>query len=239
MMELAIVADPVFRMDDHRNRNHPDTIPKGQATDLLRSSMEVNLRSLERLPNSGREARRLLELLPAGAPFFLATGFDAHRGAILDGSMETARRLHFATHGLPNNRHPELSALVLSRYNRQGQAIEALLRARDLAGLELCADLVVLSACRTALGHEISGEGLVGLTQAFFLAGAKRVVASYWSVNDAATAELMIRFYEGHLKKGMAPAAALRRAQLGILRETAWKAPSHWAAFALQGTWKR
>jgi CHAT domain-containing protein len=83
---------------------------------------------------------------------------------------------------------------------------------------------------------EVSGEGLVGLTRGFIHAGAKRVVASLWKVNDAATAELMRRFYQGMLgAKRLTPAAALRAAQVSMLREQRWRSPFYWAAFSLQG----
>ena len=100
------------------------------------------------------------------------------------------------------------------------------------------ADLVVLSACRTALGKEIKGEGLVGLTRAFMYAGAPRVVASLWQVNDHATAELMTHFYQGILQQKLSPAAALRAAQRALSRDPRWREPYLWAGFVLQGDWR-
>jgi CHAT domain-containing protein len=107
----------------------------------------------------------------------------------------------------------------------------------DIYNLELGADLVVLSGCETALGREIRGEGLVGLTQGFLYAGARRVVASLWRVEDRATAELMGRLYRGLLQEGLRPAAALRQAQLAIAAERRWRDPYFWAPFVLQGDW--
>jgi CHAT domain-containing protein len=98
--------------------------------------------------------------------------------------------------------------------------------------------LVVLSACQTGLGKDIRGEGLVGLTRGFMYAGSSRVVVSLWSVNDQATAELMKRFYQGMLKNGERPAAALRAAQMEMWKDPRWRAPYFWAAFVLQGEWK-
>jgi CHAT domain-containing protein len=95
-----------------------------------------------------------------------------------------------------------------------------------------------LSACETGLGKEIKGEGLVGLVRGFMYAGAARVVASLWKVDDAATAELMGHFYRQMLKHGKPPAAALREAQVAIWRQQRWQAPYFWAAFVLQGEWK-
>jgi CHAT domain-containing protein len=102
----------------------------------------------------------------------------------------------------------------------------------------LSADLVVLSACQTALGKDIQGEGLVSLTRAFMYAGAPRVVASLWKVDDVATAELMKRFYRGVLREGLGPAAALRAAQLEMSRDSRWAAPYYWAGFVMQGDWQ-
>jgi CHAT domain-containing protein len=95
-----------------------------------------------------------------------------------------------------------------------------------------------LSACQTGLGKEVKGEGLVGLTRGFMYAGAARVVASLWRVDDAATAELMKRFYRRMLQDGMRPAAALRAAQIEMRKKPQWQSPFYWGAFVLQGEWK-
>jgi CHAT domain-containing protein len=98
--------------------------------------------------------------------------------------------------------------------------------------------MVVLSACQTAIGKEIRGEGLVGLTRGFMYAGAPRVVASLWKVDDRATAELMKRFYHGMLISRLRPPAALRAAQIELSRQKQWQAPYYWAGFVLQGEWR-
>jgi len=105
----------------------------------------------------------------------------------------------------------------------------------DIYNLNLPAELVVLSACQTGLGKDIKGEGLVGLTQGFMYAGARRIVVSLWNVNDKATSELMQRFYRGMLRENLAPAAALRKAQAELAQQTQWHSPYYWAAFVLQG----
>jgi CHAT domain-containing protein len=124
---------------------------------------------------------------------------------------------------------PERSGIVLR---------DGLLRAGEIRGLRLPAELVVLSACRTALGREMRGEGLVGLTHGFLRAGAERLVVSLWSVDDEATAELMGRFYRGMLREGLPAGRALREAQLSLRREPRWQAPYYWAAFTFQGEWR-
>ena len=118
-----------------------------------------------------------------------------------------------------------------------GRPIDGFLRAYEVYNLRLQADLVVLSACQTALGEDVRGEGLMGLTRGFMYAGAPRVVASLWRVPDRGTAELMKRFYEGMLVKGLRPAAALRAAQLAMRKDPRWSAPYNWAGFTLQGEW--
>ena len=97
---------------------------------------------------------------------------------------------------------------------------------------------MVLSACDTALGEEIEGEGIVGIVRGFMYAGSKRVVASLWQVADAATSELMDRFYVEMLANGLAPSDALRRAKLHIMSQRKWHHPYYWAAFSFQGEWR-
>ena len=126
---------------------------------------------------------------------------------------------------------------MLSLVARDGRPQEGFVTALDIHGLELPADVVVLSGCRTALGRDVRGEGLVGLTRAFMSAGARTVIASLWPVDDAATAELMAQLYEGLLRRGLRPAAALREAQIHLWRGRARRAPYFWAAFQIQGDW--
>lgn len=102
--------------------------------------------------------------------------------------------------------------------------------------MRLRADLVTLSACETGLGQELRGEGIVGLTRAFFYAGTPSVLVSLWKVDDASTAELMTDFYE-HLRKTgeRDKAAALRQAQLKLINANRYAHPYYWASFILQG----
>lgn len=145
------------------------------------------------------------------------------------------RIVHFATHGFLNDEHPELSGIVLSLFDRNGQPQEGFLRLHDIYNLELPVDLVVLSACNTGLGKDVKGEGLIGLTRGFMYAGAASVVASLWKVDDEATADLMRYFYGFMLKDGLAPAAALRKAQLTMSQQKRWHSPYYWSGFIIQG----
>ena len=104
--------------------------------------------------------------------------------------------------------------------------------------MKLSAELVVLSACRTGLGKDVRGEGLVGLTRGFMNAGAPRVVASLWKVSDTATAALMSGFYSELLDHHLPPADALRAAQRALRRERRTSAPHAWAGFVLEGDWR-
>ncbi|HEY0408465.1 MAG TPA: CHAT domain-containing protein, partial [Pyrinomonadaceae bacterium] len=135
--------------------------------------------------------------------------------------------------------HPELSGIVLSLVDKDGRSVDGFLRANEIFNLKLPADLVVLSACRTGLGKEVRGEGLIGLTRGFMYAGTPRVVVSLWSINDKATAELMSIFYRKMLgPEHLSPTAALRAAQMEMWSNSRWQAPYFWATFTLQGEWK-
>jgi CHAT domain-containing protein len=128
--------------------------------------------------------------------------------------------------------------LWLSTINREGQKVDGFVGLQDIYSLRAPVDLVVLSACQTALGKDIRGEGLIGLTRGFMYAGATSVVASVWKVEDEVTAELMKRFYTEMLRNGKTPAEALRLAQNSIRQEPQWSAPHYWAGFTLQGEYR-
>ncbi|HEX8071563.1 MAG TPA: CHAT domain-containing protein [Pyrinomonadaceae bacterium] len=192
---------------------------------------------IPRLPGTRAEAEQILALAPADARM-QAFDFGASRAAAFDPALGAYRFVHFATHGFVDSQRPELSGIMLSMYDAQGRPQDGFLRAHEVYNLKLAADVVVLSACQTGLGKEIRGEGLVGLTRGFMYAGAPRVVVSLWSVSDAATAELMARFYRGLLVDKLRPAAALQQAQVAMLRDGRYAAPFYWAAFTLQGEWR-
>lgn len=194
--------------------------------------------NIVRLLHAGEEARMLAELL-AESDRTVWTGFDANRSRATSDELSRYKIIHFATHGLLDFRYPKLSCLMLSRFDHRGQPQDWSLSLQDIYRMKLSADLVVLSACQTALGKEVRGEGLVSLTRGFMYAGAPRVVASLWNIDDAASAELMKRFYEKMLgPERLRPPAALRAAQIEIMAEERWQDPYYWAAFILQGDWK-
>ena len=243
---VAVLADPVFRRDDPRLTSSkdvsrkvadPPSPDKSQAVAVTRSARDSGLGDFARLRFTRQEAESILSLVPAQSRLE-ALDFAASRATAQSPELGDYRILHFATHGLLNSKHPELSGLVLSLVDNQGKQVDGFLRFHEIYNLKLNADLAVLSACQTALGKEVRGEGLMGLTRGFMYAGAQRVAASLWMVEDRATAELMKRFYEGMLQRGLPAAAALRAAQVSMLKEKRWAAPHFWAAFTLQGEWR-
>jgi CHAT domain-containing protein len=251
---LAILADPVFSNDDGRvalnaraqveSIQGPDqsvtAAPVAPTTkivaDVERSAAESGVQRFRRLLFSRQEAEAITGLLPASERLE-ALDFSADRRLAISGKLGEYRILHFATHGLLNNKIPALSGLVFSLVDEQGQPRNGFLRLHEIYNLKLNADLVVLSGCQTALGQEVSGEGLIGLTRGFMHAGAPRVVASLWNVNDQATANLMKLFYQRMLKDGLRPAAALRAAQIAMWKTEPNAVPYRWGAFILQGDW--
>jgi CHAT domain-containing protein len=233
---VAIIADPVLSPDDARLRRSKDGVgrPASDVDAALRSSPDVGPGAFRRLRFSREEADAIAGLV-APENRLRVVDFDASREMVLTTSLSDYRILHFSTHGVLNSSQAELSGLVLSMYDRSGAPKDGFLRLHEVYNLTLNADLVVLSACETALGTAIRGEGLIGLARGFIYAGAARVVASLWNVEDQATSVLMKRFYEDMLSGGRSPAAALRSAQIAMLRNPRWSRPYYWAAFVLEG----
>lgn len=234
---LAVFADPVFSADDPRVTGAQAASSQGQDTGAQRAASGFDLAKFNRLPFTRKEALDILQLVSASERLS-ALDFDASRATATKAALNQYRFVHIASHGLLNSLHPELSGIVLSMVDRAGKPQDGFLQTTDVYNLSLNADLVVLSACETALGQEVRGEGLVGLARAFMYAGAPRVVASLWTVPDVSTSELMTRFYRGMLVENLRPAAALRKAQLSIWKEHRWARPYYWAAFTLQGEWR-
>ena len=243
---VAIIADPVFSADDPRLDRRAARVSTAAragaaaadpAAAVLRAGSDLGIASFRRLRFSREEAQTIASLTRSDQRLE-AIGFDANRATAMTADLSRFGIVHFSTHGLLNNTHPELSGLVLSLYDEQGRPQDGFLRLHDIYTLRLNADLVVLSACETALGREIRGEGLIGLARGFMYAGASRVVASLWNVEDQATATLMKEFYQGMLAGGQSPPSALRAAQLSMWRGKRWRTPYYWAAFSLQGEWR-
>jgi CHAT domain-containing protein len=234
---ISIWADPVFDKTDARalefDRRADDPPPASNTSDLLRLADDPNIAALPRLRFSGHEAEAIASFADR-VTTEMHRGFAAHRDALLEAAPKSSI-VHIATHGLINDARPEQSGLVLSRLRDDGADRPGLVTLSDIYALDLRAELVVLSACETALGQELRGEGLVGLVHAFVSAGAERVLASLWKIHDRGTAELMHRFYRELLQRGLSPAQALAAAQRSMAADPRWQAPYYWAPFVLYG----
>jgi CHAT domain-containing protein/tetratricopeptide (TPR) repeat protein len=254
---VAVLADPVYDRDDPRvtrlrappagaggsrgssGRAAPSTSRIHEQ--LLRSAAAVGAvsegRSFPRLMLARREAKAIIQAT-AETGKFEALDFAASRATALSPDLSRYRIVHFASHALLNSERPELSGLVLSLVDEQGRPQDGFLELQDVYNLKWSADLVTLSACETALGKEVKGEGPLALSRGFMHAGVPRLVASLWKVDDLATAELMNRFYRRVLKDGKRPAAALREAQIDMWHDERWRSPYYWSGFEFVGEWR-
>lgn len=218
---IAVIADPVFDAGDARvRRPAPEVRP-----------------AFARLPYSRREAETILSLVPAENAL-RALDFSAARSLFISGQLAKYRMIHIATHAVIDPVRPELSQLVFSLVDRNGSSLDGRLRLHEIASLRLSARLVTLSACGTALGKEVRGEGTVGIARGFILSGAQTVIVSLWDVEDDSTAELMKNFYQAMLgPRRLRPAAALREAQKAMLNSKQWS-PYQWSGWVIIGDWR-
>lgn len=230
---LFVVADPVFSASDSRVGQQNTLLSRA----VMRPVVDRGMVDFVRLRFSRTEGEEISRLAPADSTR-KAFDFDASRDTIMSPDISRYRIVHFATHSVLDNERPDLSGVVLSLVDRNGRRQNGFLRLYDVYNLRLRADLVVLSACRTALGGDMKSEGLIGLTRGFFYAGSLRVLASLWEVDDRTSARLMKHFYERMLVAGETSAAALRAAQVAMWQTKGWEAPYYWAAFTLQGEWR-
>ena len=219
---LAIVANPVFNADDPRLVGNP----------VIKDSRDF----LPMLPGTQKEAEGIAAL--TAEKTYVATGFAATRALVRSRRLEDYRYLHFATHGDIDMENPDRSSLIFSRFNERGQSIDGALRLSDIARLSLRADLVSLSACETAKGKIIRGEGLMSLARGFMAAGVPRVLGTLWRVPDDATTHFMTGFYRALLLENYPPAQALRQAQLAQRKQERWQDPYFWAGFVIIGDWQ-
>jgi len=206
------------------------TLPKTSAQSNGTSSRG---NSLEPLPNAEAEARALTQI------------YGPDHSRVYTGDQATKARfkaeagefniLHLATHGFMSDSSPMYSSILLSRSSAMD---DGLLEAREIMNLDLHADLAVLSACETARGHIGDGEGIIGLTWAFFAAGVPTTVASQWKVDSASTTNLMLAFHRDlKHERGtpLATARSLQTAALKILHEPKYAHPFYWAGFVVVG----
>lgn len=234
---LLIFSDPVFSVDDNRLSGtvQDDKPIENERAESFRFVESLN--SLERLKSSKTEADSIINILgKSNVESF--SGFSANRERLINANVSDYKILHFATHGIIDENRPELSGIVLSRFDENGQKRDEFFRLHDIYGMNLNSDLVVLSACYTGVGKEVKGEGLMSLNNAFLSVGAKSVLSSLWKVEDGATLELMKNFYEAMANEHLTPSKALQQAQIKMLTSERYKSPFYWAAFTVQGDFK-
>jgi CHAT domain-containing protein/Flp pilus assembly protein TadD len=218
-------ADPAYE------RASPAPGPAA-AGPLARTLQDAGLPAPQRLTHSRGELLEIASLFPPGQVRSYFDGDASEENVKANPDLRNARWLHFAVHGFVDEARPEYSGLVLSL---DGDSKEnGLLQVYEIFNLDLSADLVVLSACETALGKNVRGEGLLGVSRALLYAGAASVVVSLWQVADASTSDLMVRFYR-HLMESGDKAEALRLSKLEMIEDGRYDRPYHWAPFILIG----
>lgn len=233
--QIAVFADAVYSANDPRvagsgaRQSEP-----ARATETLRWATEAGMAHLPRLAASRDEAKAIA-LLNGNSRTSIDLGFKATAETVRSKDWSQYAAVHFGVHALLNTERPAFSGVVLTMVSPKGQPRDGVLWLNDIYQLHMQVQLVVLSGCHTANGREIPGEGLEGLSRAFFLAGARGVMGSLWSVEDRETSLLMQKFYRHLLRERLAPAAALRKAQLATAAAERTAAPYFWAGFALQG----
>jgi CHAT domain-containing protein len=234
-LQTSDIAEPMPYRENLLMLAHPTIAPSlqnqnGEPRDYARLLYDEEGLEISPLPFSADEAGKVE--FYAGARSRVFTDGQASEHWIKTNRLDGFRVIHFATHGLVSQRHPLRSALVLASVEGDGE--DGFLQAREILQLKLKSDLVVLSACQTARGQILAGEGAQGLAQAFLNAGAQSVVASLWNVNDQRAALFMEAFYR-HLAKGQNKVEALRSAKLDMFKTPATSSPRYWAPFILIG----
>ncbi len=219
-VSFVAFADPVLSDGDDERA----------AADGYRSAPERW--QMQRLPHTAREVAKIAAIYPAAEVALYLREQATEDNVKHNRLFERAQTIHFATHGFIDEEHPQLSGIALAR--REGSEEDGFLQMYEIFNLSIASDLVVLSACETGLGEQVDGEGLVGLSRAFFYAGARSLIVSLWKVRDAPTPELMVQFYTG-VHDGESKIDALRRAKLELVGSGRFAHPAYWSPFVLIG----
>lgn len=238
---VAIFADPVFEIGDSRVSVGPDKIlvseQAGSGFSEPPAAEEPAENSLSRLFYTSQESEQIMEMTNPAKSLSL-DGFDANLSEVKNPRIRDYQILHFATHSLVNDEIPELSGIFLSKFNKNGETVPGALRLQDIYDLDINAELIILSSCNSAVGKDVSGEGLISLSRGFMSVGAKSVVGSLWKIDDQATAEMMKYFYTFIIYDKMNLSEALRTAKLKMSKQKKWRSPYFWSGFVLQGEYK-
>jgi CHAT domain-containing protein/tetratricopeptide (TPR) repeat protein len=230
--KILIVADPVYQMDDPRIAELKHALPALPSSGF---QPDTNHRAYRRLPFTAEEAAGISAQFPATDVDKLI-GVDATRERLLALDWSQYRVIHIATHGTADAQVPGLSALILGSYDARGEVKDRAVRVADMALRTLTAEVVVLSACDTALGTEVRSEGLVGMSSTMLARGARAVVASLWQVPDEIGAHLMTDLYKYMQLEHMGPEAALSAAMRSMALRERSSDPALWAAFQVSST---
>lgn len=228
-LDLLAFGDPVFQQ---RSKISLTRNARASSAKANRQGLDWDMSSLSRLPRTRDEVEYIGSLIPTERKS-LYFGKDSTEKAFKQETLNRYRWIHLATHSLVNEQDPGRSAVVLALDESSDE--DGFLRATEVADLDLNCDLVILSACETGRGQLVSGEGIIGLSRSFFMAGARSVVVSQWAVSDISTAQLMKDFYQQLVNKAAKP-AALREAKLRMVHggsET--RHPYYWAPFVIIG----
>ena len=246
---VLIIADPVFNSSDPRAKGVAAAATAGESrglglglesavNDVTGGTAPGTGLQLARLGGTRVEADEISKIARAGGNQpDVWMDLNANEDNVRTRDVTRYRVIHIATHGLLDAERPQFTGVVLSLVGNK--ANDGFLRTDEIFNLKLGGSLVMLSACETGLGKEKRGEGVIGLTRAFMYAGAPTVGVSLWSVADKSTAELMTDFYRRLLAPAAAsPSAAMRQAQLAMIKANKTSAPFYWAPFVLVGEWK-
>ncbi|HKV39536.1 MAG TPA: CHAT domain-containing protein, partial [Blastocatellia bacterium] len=261
--DFIAFADPDYGNPDN-GAEGGDEGGLGSLSSVVRGTFGFGgLWKLDRLPGSRIEVEQIAGLFPQGRSSLFLGAEATEENVKSPGRLGRYRYIHFAVHGLIDESQPQFTSLVLSPpsyeaghwADKSGPLVreDGLLQAYEIFNLRLRADLVTLSACETGLGKQVKGEGLIGLSRAFFYAGAPSLLVSLWKVDDRSTASLMTSFYsrlrasafgkpndaskdgENGLVDSASKAGALREAKLKLIASGNFSHPYYWAPFILSG----
>jgi len=227
--ELLAFGDPLFEKPSGFRKKNDSNNPL-EVTRMLYGDYDFHS-----LKYSGEEVQKIADLYPDHKrKIYLKEA--AKEEELKKGGLEQFDKIHFSTHGIVDEQVPGRSGLVLTIDNDPAE--DGILQMNEIFNLKFDADLIVLSACQTGLGKLVNGEGMIGLTRAFFYSGASALLVSLWAVDDRSTSELMVNFYK-NLDAGLSKRTALRQAKLEqISKGTAVGHPYHWAPFILIGDYQ-
>lgn len=223
---MLLIADPVYGVSDSR-------LPARSRESAIDGSIlgSVTQKELARLPGTAREIEAIGRMYPAGQVDRLQ-GLQATKAGFLGSRLERYRYIHVASHAVSDAWYPELSALLLTSMDVQGRRLDGRVLAADLLEQKLNAELVMLSACDTALGRVVGGEGMLGLRYVLLARGARSVGASLWPVGDRIALEMMSSFYQALLRDQASPLDAMGVAMREMISRGR-RDPALWAAFDL------